>query len=76
MCICGKGDYRQWGEESGLVRDPGRMRRVTEGEKKGGREKDREGKREGHSAEREHRTVITQIQLTPDCCSIAVILHS
>lgn len=34
QCIGGKGEYRQWGEESGLVRDPGRMRRVTEGEKK------------------------------------------
>ena len=38
----------------------------------GGREKDRER----HSAEREHRKVITQIQLTSDCCSIAVILYS
>lgn len=30
----------------------------------------------GHSAEREHRKVITQIQLVSDCCSFAVILYS
>lgn len=36
----------------------------------------REGKQERHSTEQEHRKVITQIQLTSDCCSIAVILFS
>lgn len=64
----GKDEYRQRGEESGLARDTG--------EGRGGRESDGEGKRGGRSAEREHRKVITQIQLTSDCCSIAVILHS
>lgn len=53
--------------------------RVTEGKgrgRTGGREKDGEGELERHSAEREHRKVITQIQLTSDCCSIAVIVYS
>lgn len=52
--------------------------RVTEikGKEGGKGRKNREGKWERQSAEREHRKVITQIQLTSDCCSIAVILYS
>lgn len=51
-------------------------RKNKKSQRGGGREKDGEGKWERHSAEREHRKVITQIQLTSDCCSIAVKLYS